>query len=47
MHSYLELDMYASLEVHTETTIQNGQQELLVFEEEVLVCIKFGRFASF
>ena len=43
MRSYLELDMYASLTVHTETTIQNGRQELLVFEKEVLVCIEFGR----
>ncbi|EDR03927.1 uncharacterized protein LACBIDRAFT_306610 [Laccaria bicolor S238N-H82] len=35
MCSYLELDMYASLTVHTETTIQNGRKELLVFEKEV------------
>lgn len=31
--SYLELDMYTSLTVHMESTIQNGRQELLVFEE--------------
>ncbi|EDQ99252.1 uncharacterized protein LACBIDRAFT_316752 [Laccaria bicolor S238N-H82] len=33
LQSYVELDMYASLKVHTETTIQKGREELLVFEK--------------
>ncbi|RDB28873.1 hypothetical protein Hypma_015251 [Hypsizygus marmoreus] len=31
IRSYLELDMYASLEVHTETTIAEGEVELVKF----------------
>jgi len=33
MRSYLELDMYTSLIVHTESTLTAGRAELLVFEE--------------
>ncbi|KAF9480048.1 hypothetical protein BDN70DRAFT_878082 [Pholiota conissans] len=36
MRSYLELDMYASLTVHNETTIAAGKMELLTFEQ----CLK-------
>ena len=32
MRSYLELDMYTSLTVHTESTLAAGRAELLVFE---------------
>ena len=31
MRSYLELDMYASLTVHTESTIRDGREELLTY----------------
>ncbi|KAF9455170.1 hypothetical protein BDZ94DRAFT_1146294, partial [Collybia nuda] len=31
--SYLELDMYASLEVHTATTISDGKEELKHFSK--------------
>jgi hypothetical protein len=31
IRSYLDLDMYASLEVHTEETISAGRDELLNF----------------
>jgi len=31
LRSYLELDMYAALEVHTTETITAGRQELLKF----------------
>ncbi|KAF8812136.1 hypothetical protein BYT27DRAFT_7221243 [Phlegmacium glaucopus] len=33
MRSYLELDMYTSLTVHTESTLAAGRAEILVFEE--------------
>lgn len=37
VRSYLELDMFASLLVHTETTLAAGEAELLVFEGLVQV----------
>jgi hypothetical protein len=37
--SYLELDMYASLTVHTESTISAGRAELLTFESLLHVCV--------
>ncbi|KAJ3500219.1 hypothetical protein NLJ89_g9890 [Agrocybe chaxingu] len=33
MRSYLELDMFMSLKLHTETTIAHGRKELLVFND--------------
>ncbi|KIM38669.1 hypothetical protein M413DRAFT_42581, partial [Hebeloma cylindrosporum] len=33
MRSYLELDMFASLTVHTEETLQAGEEEMLRFEK--------------
>jgi hypothetical protein len=33
IRSYLELDMYVSLTVHTESTLAAGRAELLVFEK--------------
>jgi len=39
MRSYLELDMYLSLTVHTDTTLEAGQKELLNFERLVHVSI--------
>ncbi len=38
---YLELDMYASLTLHTEATISSGRQELLVFDR----LLKVNQFA--
>lgn len=32
MRSYLELDMYSGLTVHTESTISAGKEELIHFE---------------
>ncbi|KAJ6560077.1 hypothetical protein B0H19DRAFT_1210302 [Mycena capillaripes] len=40
--SFLELNMYVSLEVHTSKTIAAGRQELLVFGEATAVWIKSG-----
>lgn len=39
MRSYLELDMYTSLIVHTESTLAAGRAELLVFERLLHVII--------
>lgn len=39
LQSYLELDMYASLEVHTEQTLKDGRQELKHFSLLINVCI--------
>ncbi|KAH7903322.1 hypothetical protein BJ138DRAFT_1020830, partial [Hygrophoropsis aurantiaca] len=33
--SYLQLDMYLSMDVHTETTIRSGELELLVFQRRL------------
>ena len=40
MRSYLELDMYASLTVHTDVTIALGREELLRFDEILRVSIE-------
>ncbi|KIK41608.1 hypothetical protein CY34DRAFT_85128 [Suillus luteus UH-Slu-Lm8-n1] len=36
--SYLHIDMYVSLDVHTESTIQAGKAEVLVFQTHLEVC---------
>lgn len=44
MRSYLELDMYASLTMHTEATLVKGQEELVTFDKALqvlLFCFKF------
>lgn len=41
MRSYLELDMYTSLIVHTESTLAAGRAELLAFEELLHVTTSF------
>ena len=40
LRSYLELDMYASLTVHTDVTIAEGRNELLRFGEVLQVSVK-------
>jgi hypothetical protein len=37
LRSYLELDMFAALEVHTTETIKAGQRELLQFSSLIEV----------
>jgi hypothetical protein len=44
MRSYLELDMYASLTVHTESTIKKGREELLTFEKLLHVHVESNSF---
>ena len=44
MRSYLELDMYASLTVHTESTINKGREELLTFEKLLHVHVESNSF---
>lgn len=39
LRSYLELDMYASLQVHTEETLKAGREELLNYAALMKVCI--------
>lgn len=47
IRSYLELDMYVSLTVHTESTIAAGRAELLVFERLLHVSkILFNRIPN-
>jgi hypothetical protein len=36
--SYLHIDMYVSLDVHTESTIAAGEEEVLVFQKCLEVC---------
>src|SRR6266567_693481 len=47
IHSYLELDMYASLTFHTETTLATGRKELQRYSDLIKVyligpCFKIG-----
>ena len=37
MRSYLELDMYASLTMHTETTLTAGRKELQTYDSLIQV----------
>jgi hypothetical protein len=37
IQSYLELDMYASLTTHTETTLATGQEELQQYSDLIKV----------
>ena len=46
MRSYLELDMYVSLTVHTESTIRDGREELLTFEKLLHVHVESNSFIS-
>jgi len=39
LRSYLELDMFSSLSVQTESTLAAGKKELENFEQIVKVCI--------
>ena len=39
IQSYLELDMYTSMDVHTEKSIEEGRQLLGVFEANLKVSI--------
>jgi hypothetical protein len=39
LRSYLELDMYTALEVHTSETIADGRKEILKFESVMKVCM--------
>jgi hypothetical protein len=41
LRSYLNLDMWVSMEVHTTDTIKNGQKELLQFFKLINVRITF------
>lgn len=36
--SYLHIDMYVSLDVHTESTIKAGKAEVLEFQTHLEVC---------
>ncbi len=39
IRTYVQLDMYVSLEVHTEETLQEMEALLPIFQERLLVCI--------
>lgn len=39
IRSYLELDMYASLTVHTDTMLAAGRKEMLIFDKLLKVSI--------
>ena len=49
MRSYLELDMYTSLIVHTESTLAAGRAELLVFEKllHVMIPLSFSMYVPY
>lgn len=46
LRSYLELDMFSSLTVQTETTISDGENEFKRFEELVHVRVEFVNIYS-
>lgn len=46
MRSYLELDMYTSLTVHTETTLLEGRKEFTTFERLLHVRSNFFVYLS-
>lgn len=39
MQSYLELDMYSALTLHTKSTIAAGREELIKFDSLLKVCM--------
>ncbi len=39
IRTYIEIDIYLSLEVHTDDTLQEMEALLPIFQEQLLVCI--------
>jgi hypothetical protein len=44
LRSYLELDMFASLTVHTEVTLAAGREELQKYSDLIKVLFNFSIF---